>query len=70
MAAMATTKVLMSDHADWNDLLLTIKQSKAKRVYVQHRGHGALVRHLRKMGLQAFPDSELVAKNPNQLSFF
>ena len=61
---------LMSDHADWNDLLLTIEQSKAKRVYVQHRGHGALVRHLRKMGLQAFPDFELIAKNPNQLSFF
>ena len=61
---------LMSDHADWNDLLQTISESKAKRVYVQHRGNGALVKHLRKLGLQAFPDSELIAKNPDQLTFF
>lgn len=61
---------LMSDHADWNDLLLTVKQSKATRVYVQHRGQGALVKHLRKLGLQAFPDTELISKNPDQLAFF
>jgi putative mRNA 3-end processing factor len=61
---------LMSDHADWNDLLRSIKESKAKKVFVQHRGHGALVRHLRALGLQAFPDSDLVLNAPDQLSFF
>ena len=61
---------LMSDHADWNDLLKTIQESKAKRVYVQHRGKGALVRHLKSIGLQAFPDTDLIPKNPDQLTFF
>lgn len=49
---------VMSDHADWNDLNQTIKESGAKRVYVQHRD-GALVRHLRRGGLEAHPISEL-----------
>lgn len=61
---------VMSDHADWNDLLATIRETGAKRVYVQHRGNGALVRRLRKLGLQAFPDSDLVQKNPEQMSLF
>lgn len=50
---------VMSDHADWNDLVRTILETGAKRVYVQHRGNGALVKHLRKLGLQAFPESDL-----------
>jgi putative mRNA 3-end processing factor len=45
---------VMSDHADWNDLNKTIMETKAKRVYVQHR-NGALVRHLRGQGLEAHP---------------
>ena len=49
----------MSDHADWNDLVRTVLETGAKRVYVQHRGSGALVRHLRALGLKAFPESEL-----------
>ncbi len=61
---------LMSDHADWNDLVRTIRESQAKRVYVQHRGQGALVKYLRSLGLQAFPDSDLVPQNPEQLAFF
>jgi putative mRNA 3-end processing factor len=61
---------VMSDHADWNDLLMTIKQTGAKRVYVQHRGNGALVRHLKSLGIQAYPDSELFPKDPDQLTFF
>lgn len=61
---------LMSDHADWNDLLQTIEESKAKKVYVQHRGKGALVKELKKKGLFAFPDSDLVSKNPDQLTLF
>lgn len=61
---------VMSDHADWNDLLKTISETGARRVYVQHRGNGALVKHLRTLGLQSYPDSELVPKNPDQLSLF
>lgn len=61
---------LMSDHADWDALLRTIRESGARRVYVQHRGRGALVRRLRSMGLQAFPDTELAPKDPGQLALF
>lgn len=61
---------VMSDHADWNDLIRTIQESRAKRIYVQHRGKGALVNHLRSMGLRAFPESDLQAGNMEQLSFF
>lgn len=61
---------LISDHADWNDLVRTIQESQAKRVYVQHRGHGALVKHLRSLGLEAFPDSDLIPPNPGQLELF
>ena len=61
---------VMSDHADWNDLVRTVLESGAKRVYVQHRGNGALVRHLRGLGLHAFPDSDLVPQNTNQMSLF
>ena len=44
---------VMSDHADWNDLNLTIQETGARRVFVQHRD-GALVRHLKKQGIEAF----------------
>ncbi len=61
---------VMSDHADWNDLLKTISETRAKRVYVQHRGKGALIKHLRSLGLEAFPDTDLIPKNPDQLVLF
>lgn len=61
---------VMSDHADWNDLVRTVLESRARRVYVQHRGKGALVKHLRSLGLDAHPDSELREGNLEQLSFF
>jgi putative mRNA 3-end processing factor len=51
---------VMSDHADWNDLNQTILESGATRVFVQHRD-GALVRHLRSQGLEAYSADELVA---------
>lgn len=50
---------VMSDHADWNDLNQTIEESGARRVFVQHR-NGALVRHLKQKGLEAFPVEALV----------
>ncbi len=61
---------VMSDHADWNDLVKTVVQSCARRVYVQHRGAGALVKHLRRLGLQAFPEEYLLPQNPAQMSLF
>lgn len=60
---------VMSDHADWPDLLRTIEQSGAKRVYVQHRA-GALVRELKRKGIKAFSDKALIPKNPAQLMMF
>ncbi len=49
---------VMSDHADWNDLNLTIKETGAKKVYVQHRD-GVLIRHLRTQGIEAYAIDEL-----------
>lgn len=60
---------VMSDHADWDDLLRTIQETGAKKIYVQHRGHGALVSHLKKLGLSAFPEEELT-ETTSQLSLF
>jgi len=61
---------VMSDHADWGDLVRTVVETGARRVYVQHRGKGALVKHLRALGLDAYPDTDLASGNQNQLSFF
>lgn len=61
---------VMSDHADWNDLVRTVRETGAKKVFVQHRGKGALVRHLRDLGLQAFPESDLFVEESNQLELF
>lgn len=61
---------VMSDHADWKDLLRTIDETGAKRVYVQHRGHGALVKHLRAKGLAAYPETALTFSNPEQMALF
>lgn len=49
---------VMSDHADWNDLNQTIKETRAKKVYVQHRD-GALVRHLKREGIEAYHIDDL-----------
>ena len=57
----------LSDHADWNDLLQTVRETGARYVYVQHRS-GSLVRKLKSWGLKAFPDTALFPKNPAQLT--
>lgn len=49
---------VMSDHADWDDLNRTIEETQARRIFVQHR-NGALVRHLKKKGLDAQPVENL-----------
>lgn len=57
---------VMSDHADWDDLNRTITESKARRVFVQHR-NGVLVRHLRKRGIDAHPIETLARENYTRL---
>lgn len=53
---------VMSDHADWNDLNETIRQTGARKVYVQHRD-GALVRNLKRDGIEAYGIEELHIDN-------
>jgi putative mRNA 3-end processing factor len=60
----------LSDHADWDDLVQTIIDTRARDIYVLHRD-GKLVKHLKTLGLRAFSVSALSpesrAKNPLQL---
>ena len=44
---------VLSDHADWPDLITTVADMKARRVISIHGNGEALVRHLREQGLQA-----------------
>lgn len=65
---------VLSDHADWSDINRTIDECGARRVFVQHRD-GALVRHLRRRGLDAHSADELVPERyirlqPVNLSLF
>ena len=47
---------VLSDHADWQGLMLTIKQSGAKKIYVTHGQDDTVARYLREIeGLEAFP---------------
>ncbi|MFM7676983.1 MAG: ligase-associated DNA damage response exonuclease [Synechococcus sp.] len=47
---------VLSDHADWNGLLTTVRQSGARQVYVTHGNADGLARYLREVeGLQAEP---------------
>lgn len=59
---------VISDHADWDDLNLTIDQTGATKIFVLHRGKGALVRHLRKRNKDAHPVSALIPKNYQKLA--
>ncbi len=61
---------VMSDHADWNGLKRSIHESRARRIYVQHR-NGALVRSLREEGFEAHPVEALHEDQlPRQLQLF
>lgn len=44
---------VLSDHADWPDLLRTVRESGARRVLVTHGYTGVLARYLREQGLDA-----------------
>ncbi|MCM2277370.1 MAG: ligase-associated DNA damage response exonuclease [Oligoflexia bacterium] len=56
---------VMSDHADWEDLNRTVRETGARRIFVMHRGNGAFVRHLKRQGLEAYPISAL-AREPRE----
>jgi len=43
----------MSDHADWDDLLRTIEETGAQRVFTTHGYADILARHLRSQGQEA-----------------
>jgi len=58
---------VMSDHADWADLNRTIDETTARRVFVLHRSQGALVRHLRKRGIDAHSYEALRPENFSRL---
>ncbi|HEV7274753.1 MAG TPA: ligase-associated DNA damage response exonuclease [Devosiaceae bacterium] len=47
--------LVISDHADWNELRQTIAETGASRVWVTHGREEALVYHCRQQGLEAEP---------------
>ncbi len=47
---------VLSDHADWQGLMMTIKQSEAKKIYVTHGQDDVVARYLNEVeGLDAYP---------------
>ena len=47
---------VLSDHADWQGLIRTVKQSQAKQVFVTHGQNDVLARYLREVeGIEAAP---------------
>ena len=51
---------VLSDHADWQGLIRTIKESEAKKVYVTHGQDDVLARYLSELeGLEAYPLEKL-----------
>ncbi len=47
--------MVISDHADWNELLTTIKDTQAEEIWVTHGRDDALIYECRKQGLKARP---------------
>jgi putative mRNA 3-end processing factor len=45
--------LIISDHADWNDILLTTKENNPEKVLVTHGREEALVFQLNKLGFDA-----------------
>ena len=43
----------LSDHADWNGLLQTIKATGAEKVFVTHGFQAVLTRYLSEQGINA-----------------
>ena len=51
----AELPLIISDHADWNELLLTIKETNAQKIWVTHGREDALVYYCRQQGLESEP---------------
>jgi putative mRNA 3-end processing factor len=47
--------LVISDHCDWNELLATIEETGAGKIWVTHGREDALVYQCKKMGLEAEP---------------
>ncbi len=47
--------LIISDHADWNELRQTIADTRASKVWVTHGREDALVYHCQQQGLEAEP---------------
>ena len=47
--------LVISDHADWNELTETIKATGASKIWVTHGREDALVHYCRSIGLEAEP---------------
>lgn len=47
--------LIISDHADWNELTRTVDETGAQRIWVTHGREDALVYHCRQKGLEAEP---------------
>ena len=47
--------LVISDHSDWNELLDTIKKSKAKNILITHGQEQALVNYCKKQNLVSKP---------------
>ena len=51
----AELPLIISDHADWNELLQTVQDSGAQKIWVTHGREDALVYCCRQQGLEAEP---------------
>lgn len=45
---------VLSDHADWTDLMATIRETGAEQVWVTHGYTAAVARYLRERGIEAY----------------
>lgn len=50
---------IISDHADWKDLLKTFEQSRAKHIYLFHQSTNAMIAHLRQKGFSISTTKDL-----------
>ena len=51
----AELPLIISDHADWNELIETIHDTGAEKIWVTHGREDALVYYCRSKGLEAEP---------------
>lgn len=62
---------VLSDHADWNGLLMAVKETGAEKVYVTHGFQAAFSRYLNEMGIESaevqtqFGDEDEAVTNDN-----